>query len=362
MARHPGSPLAGQRARNRTYTLLLAGLLVVMMVAFYYGPFGKNEAGPIEGTPPDANSQVEKPKTEPPPAAVPPVNVQPEPAPPVTTPQPAQEPAPSPAPDPAPAPVAQENSDALKLIAEATALMGQTPSRIAQARDKFNEALRLPMSAEQRAGVKDQLSKLSEQWLFSRTVLPGDPLCESYLVKSGDLLAMIAERYRVPYEVLMQINKITKPEALQAGQTIKVVDGPFHAKVYRSTFTMDLYLQNTYVRSFKVGLGKPGMETPTGLWRVKPGGKLVQPIWTNPVDGRTYHPEDPDYPLGSRWIALEGLTGEAKERTGFAIHGTKEPDQLGAQVSQGCIRMYNGDAILMYNLLVPTYSQVEITD
>jgi len=177
-----------------------------------------------------------------------------------------------------------------------------------------------------------------------------------------DLLAMIAERYRVPYEVLMQINKITKPEALQAGQTIKVVDGPFHAKVYRSTFTMDLYLQNTYVRSFKVGLGKPGMETPTGLWRVKPGGKLVQPIWTNPVDGRTYHPEDPDYPLGSRWIALEGLTGEAKERTGFAIHGTKEPDQLGAQVSQGCIRMYNGDAILMYNLLVPTYSQVEITD
>jgi hypothetical protein len=354
MARHPASPYAGQRARNRTYTLLLAGLLIVMMVAFYYGPFGRNEAEPIEEAPPlDVNAVVENPKTDPPSIITPPVDVQPEPA---------QETAPQPALEPVTTPAVQENSDALKLIAEATAMINQKPSRIAQARDKFNEALRLPMSAEQRTSVKDQLSKLSEQWLFSRTVVPGDPLCESYLVKSGDLLTTIGERYKVPYEILMQINNISRPEALQAGETVKVVDGPFHAKVYRSTFTMDLYLQTTYVRSFKVGLGKIGMETPTGLWRVKPGGKLIQPIWTNPLDGKTYHPEDPDYPLGSRWVALEGLAGEAKERTGFAIHGTKEPEQIGAQSSQGCIRMHNGDAILIYNLLVPTYSQVEIVD
>jgi len=363
MARHPSSPRVGQRARNRTYTLLLAGLLVVMVVAFYYGPFGKNEAEPIEGAPPpDVNTEVEKPKIEPPAVTLPPVDVQPEPAPPKITPEPVQETAPPPVLEPVTTPAVQENSDALKLIAEATALINQKPSRIVQARDKWNEALRLPMSAEQRTSVKDQLSKLSEQWLFSRTVVPADPLCESYLVKSGDLLTTIGERYKVPYEILMQINNISRPEALQAGETVKVVDGPFHAKVYRSTFTMDLYLQTTYVRSFKVGLGKIGMETPTGLWRVKPGGKLVQPIWTNPLDGKTYHPEDPDYPLGSRWIALEGLAGEAKERTGFAIHGTKEPEQIGAQSSQGCIRMHNGDAILIYNLLVPTYSQVEIVD
>ncbi len=365
MARHPGSPYAGQRARNRTYTLLLAGLLVVMMVAFYYGPFGKNEAEPLDSGKPtgpaDVNTVAEQPKVEPPAVTAPPADVQPAPAPPAG-PTAAPQTAPQPVAEPATTPAVQESSDALKLIAEATALLDQKPSRIAQARDKWNEALRLPMSAEQRTSVKDHLSKLSEQWLFSRTVVPGDPLCESYLVKSGDLLTMIGERYKVPYEILMQINNISRPSALQAGETIKVVDGPFHVKVYRSTFTMDLYLQNTYVRSFRVGLGKPGMETPTGLWRVKPGGKLVQPIWTNPVDGRTYHPEDPDYPLGSRWIALEGLAGEAKERTGFAIHGTKEPEQIGAQVSQGCIRMYNGDVILMYNLLVPTYSQVEIAD
>lgn len=362
MARHPSSPRAGQRARNRTYTLLLAGLLIVMMVAFYYGPFGRNEADPIEEAPPaDVNIGLEEPEIasgNPGPAAVlPAASGPPEPAPP--TPEPVQEIALQP--EPAAVPPVQQESGALKLITEATALMNRKPAQIIQARDKFNEALRLPMSAEQRTSVKDQLSKLSDQWLFSRTVVPGDPLCETYLVKSGDLLALIAERYRVPWEILQQINNV-RPEALQAGQTIKVVDGPFHVKVYRSTFKMDLYLQNTYVRSFKVGLGKTGMETPTGLWRVKGGGKLVQPIWTNPLDGKTYHPEDPDYPLGSRWIALEGLAGQAKERTGFAIHGTKEPEQIGTQGSQGCIRMHNGDAILIYNLLVPTYSQVEVAD
>ena len=362
MARHPLGPRAGQRARNRTYTLLLAGLLVVMVVAFYYGPFGKNEAEPLDQATPDVNIVTQEPTFEPPIVTLPPAEAQPAPVPP--TPAPVPEPVQQAIsqPEPAVTPAVQEESDAVKLIAEAKSLMNKKPSRIVQARDKLSEALRLPMSAGQRADVKDQLSKLSEEWQFSRTVVPGDALCESYLVKSGDLLALIADRYRVPYEILMQINNISRPEALQAGQTIKVIDGPFHAKVSRSSFTLDLYLQNTYVRSFKVGLGKPGMETPRGLWRVKPGGKLIQPIWTNPLDGKTYHPEDPDYPLGSRWIALEGLSGEAKERTGFAIHGTKEPDQIGSQSSQGCIRMYNGEAILMYNLLVPTYSQVEVTD
>jgi lipoprotein-anchoring transpeptidase ErfK/SrfK len=192
--------------------------------------------------------------------------------------------------------------------------------------------------------------------------LPDDPLCESYQVRSGDRLETIGDKYKVPYEILKTINRISRPEALQAGLPIKVVKGPFHAKVYRSTFTMDVYLQNTFVRSFRVGLGKPGMETPTGLWRVKSDGKLERPIWTNPIDGKTYHPEDPDYPLGSRWIALEGLSGEAKNRTGFAIHGTKDPEQIGTAGSQGCIRMHNGDAILVYNMMFPSLSQVEVVD
>ena len=369
MARHPFGPRAGRRNRNRTYTILLGVLAVCALIAFYYGPFGKNEADIIDTTQDEKNVDttaanepnilaeteakepvvIKEPAVKKTTASVPPAEIE------------KKEPElPKIAPEPAPGPTVEPNPEAAALIAEAAVLLGEKPGRIVEARDKLNQALRMPMSPQQRLSVKDQLSALSDQWLFSRTVLTDDPLCESYQVRSGDLLTTIGDKYKVPYEILMTINYISRPESLQAGLPIKVIKGPFHAKVYRSTFTMDVYLQNTFVRSFRVGLGKPGMETPTGLWRVKQDGKLIKPIWTNPADGKTYHPEDPDYPLGSRWIGLEGLSGEAKNRDGFAIHGTKEPDQIGTAGSQGCIRMHNGDAILVYNMMYPGLSLVEI--
>jgi lipoprotein-anchoring transpeptidase ErfK/SrfK len=372
MARHPFGPRAGRRNRNRTYTILLAVLVICVAIAFYYGPFGKNKAETLDTTPTGntntdtikpAESRVpyeqeataepeiaEEPEENELTAAVPPVEVPSEPE------------LPKIAPEPAPGPTIEPNPEAASLITEAAALLSESPSKLVEARDKLNQALRMPMSPQQRSSVKNQLSELSNQWLLSRNVLTDDPLCESYQVKSGDLLSTIGDKYKVPYEFLETINRISDPRTIQAGIPIKVVKGPFHAKVYRSTFTMDVYLQNTYVKSFKVGLGKPGMETPTGLWRVKSDGKLEKPIWTNPIDGKTYHPEDPNYPLGSRWIGLEGLSGEARDRTGFAIHGTKEPEQIGSAGSQGCIRMHNGDAILVYNMMYPGLSQVEVID
>jgi len=261
-----------------------------------------------------------------------------------------------------PEPTAESNPQVDELIAEAMALIAEKPSRIIDARDRLNDILPMPMSSQQRAFVKNRLSALADKWLFNRSVLPGDRLCISYKVNPGEQLRNIGRQFKVPHEILMQINNIPRPEALQAGNTIKVINGPFHARAYRSTFTMDLFLQNTYVRSFPVGLGKPGMETPIGLWVVKPGGKLIKPTWTDPISGKTYHPESPDYPLGSRWIGLEGVRGQAKDRTGFAIHGTKKPDEIGTAGSQGCIRLHNGDAILVYNLLEPGFSQVEVVE
>lgn len=255
------------------------------------------------------------------------------------------------------------NPEATALIAQATTLLGEEPGRIIEAREKLTEAFRMPMSRQQRTFVKDQLSKLADKWLFSKTIYPDDKLCGSYKVKSGDLLSTIAKKYKVPWEILLTINKISRPEALRAGQTIKIVNGPFHARVDRSSFTMDLYLQDkTFVRSFRVGLGKPGNDTPTGLWRVKSNGKLIKPPWPDPETGKMYYAEDPDYPLGSRWIGLDGLEGNAKGRTGFGIHGTKDPAQIGKADSRGCIRMYNGDVILVYDVFEPGISTVSVVE
>ncbi len=260
-------------------------------------------------------------------------------------------------------PVAQPaNPKTEAVVAEAMAMLNSHPRQVISARNKLNEALAMPMSPRQRLVVKEELTKLSKEWLLGPAAFAGDTLCDNYTVQPGDLLQVIGRRNKVPYEILMQINNIPRPQSLQAGKTIKIINGPFHAKVCRSTFTMDLYLQDVYVRSFKVGLGRAGYETPTGLWRVQEGGKLIAPTWTDPDSGRVYKATDPDYPLGSRWIALDGIDGNAKGRTGFAIHGTKEPEQIGTAGSRGCIRMFNGDAIFVYNLLFPLYSKVEVFD
>ena len=261
-----------------------------------------------------------------------------------------------------PTPTSQPSPEVDGLITEAMACINAEPALIIEARDRLNELLPMPMSAEQRALVKEQLSQLADRWLFSRTIFPQDKLCGSLQVEPGSLLSTIGRRFKVPYEILMEINNIPSAESLQAGQTIKVINGPFHARIYLSTFTMDLYLQNTFVRSFPVGLGKPGRETPTGLWVVEPGGKLIRPTWTDPDTGRTYEADDPDYPLGSRWIRLKGLKGDAVGRTGIAFHGTKDPNLIGSVGSRGCIRLHNGDVILVYNLLMPGLSRVEVVE
>jgi LysM repeat protein len=247
-------------------------------------------------------------------------------------------------------------------ITEAVKLVRSQPAEVIEARNRLNKLLQGQISPEQRQTIKDEMARLSKDWLFGPAAFPGDMLCDTYTVKRNEVLDIIGRRLKVPHEILMQINNISKPQALQAGRPLKVIHGPFHVKVSRSAFTLDLYLQDMYVRSFKVGLGKSGHETPLGHWRVQQGGKLVRPTWTDPDTGRQYKPTDPDYPLGTRWIALEGLDGAAKGRTGFAIHGTKDPDQIGAAGSRGCIRMYNDDVELVYNLLIPPYSEVDILD
>lgn len=258
--------------------------------------------------------------------------------------------------------VPQSGPQSNAAIEQAVGLIDDKSGRIIEARDRLNAALSQPLSEAQQAFVKEELSRLSDNWLFSRDVFEGDKLCGYYKVKPGDMLAILAKKFKVPYEILMEINNIKDPKELRAGETIKIINGPFHCRIYRAAFTMDVFLQETYVMSFPVGLGRDGMETPTGRWIVKTGGKLVSPLWTDPETGKTYQANDPDYPLGARWIALEGIEGAAKGRDGFAIHGSPGRQASSGAVSRGCIRLYSGNEILLYNLLTPGLSQVIVTE
>ncbi len=252
-----------------------------------------------------------------------------------------------------------KNEAAKKLMVAATRDIQD--GKIVAARTKLNEALRMPLTNIQRETIKDKLSELSQIWLFSDKVAPGDNLCSYYKVKPGDLMSTIGKEYNVPWELLLKLNGILRPENLRAGERIKVVKGPFNAIIYKDTFTMDLYLQQTYVKSYRVGIGMIGKETPTGTWIVK-NDKLISPNWTDQETGKVFDATDPDYPLGKRWIGIKGISGNAVGKRGFALHGTKEPDSIGTRCSRGCVRLMNKDILEVYDLMVPYKSHIQIKD
>ncbi len=251
--------------------------------------------------------------------------------------------------------------DTLALIKKA--LVNADNGNIIAARDTFNSVLAMELTPEYRKSIKARLTELSKTWLFGKKILSGDTMTEYYRVHPGEVLSTIGKKFNVPHEILLRINNIKSAKLLQAGQTIKVIKGPFHVKVHRSTFTMDLYLGNKmFIKSYRIGLGTEDKETPTGRWRVKSGGKMIKPDWYDKELNKTFRAGDPDYPLGSRWIAIEGLDDHIKDRIGFAIHGTKDPTSIEKRMSRGCIRLFNGDVIEVYNLLAPSQSEVRIVD
>jgi LysM repeat protein len=220
-----------------------------------------------------------------------------------------------------------------------------------------------PLREPDAAAVRDMLSHVNEKLVFSPEVIPGDPVAERYRVQRGDLLARIAPQYNVPYQFLERINQVDA-RRLQAGQPIKVINGPFHARIAKSDYRMDVFLRGPdglpiYVKSYPVGLGQSD-STPLGRWRIEPGKKVVNPDWRNPRTGEYFTRNDPDNPIGEYWLALEGIDDQTRGVAGYGIHGTVDPDSIGEQASMGCIRLRNGDIEEVFHMFVGGESTVEI--
>lgn len=239
--------------------------------------------------------------------------------------------------------------------------------RLVQGRRELSQLLfsdRGNLSALDAQTIRDTLASVNKQLVFSDQVTPGDNLSETYLVQRGDYLSRIAPKYAVPYQFIERINN-TPAERLQAGKPIKLVKGPFHARISKSDFRMDIYLndadgQPIYIRSFTVGLGKDD-STPMGPFIVAPNSKVQNPSWKNPRTGEFYGKDDPKNPIGEYWLALKGTDPVTEAHSGYGIHGTIDPQSLGRQASMGCVRLGDDDVALVYDMLESGRSTVQIT-
>ena len=86
------------------------------------------------------------------------------------------------------------------------------------------------------------------------------------------------------------------------------------------------------------GIAKVGNMTEWPAWHPTPGEieRMGVPKFV---------PPGPDNPMGSRALYLY-VNGKD---TLFRIHGTNQPEYIGASISSGCIRMTNEDVIDLYN-------------
>lgn len=100
---------------------------------------------------------------------------------------------------------------------------------------------------------------------------------------------------------------------------------------------LTMYKGNEVLYKFPVAVGASA--TPTPAVKGKIMNKHVNPAWGG-MGGKykATSPDDPYNPLGERWMGLN-----LGKYSGYGIHGTIKPHQIGMYVSNGCIRMFNHD-------------------
>ena len=130
-------------------------------------------------------------------------------------------------------------------------------------------------------------------------------------------------------------------------RTVMWTHGQKPGTIVISTSQRRLYyvLGHGQALEYGVGVGRQGFS-----WS---GTKTVSmkrewPDWTPPSQMLRRRPDLPrhmaggiDNPLGARALYLGSSL--------YRIHGSNEPDTIGAAVSSGCIRMTNNDVVDLYN-------------
>lgn len=231
--------------------------------------------------------------------------------------------------------------------AQAAARLGDIYYRrkeAAKAVEYLQIALAARLPDEQRRELRKKLDELSADLIFNTEQ---NPRASYYIVKPDDSLSVIGQKYQVPWELLQRLNRL-EGTSIRIDQRLKVVRGPFDVVVEKSKFKLSVYLGNKYVKSYDVGLGKED-STPAGSFKVI--SKLKKPVWYRP--GQVLKYGDPDNALGTRWIGF---------MKGYGVHGTWEPETVGSQSSEGCIRMLNKDVEELFDMLIRGKSRITIKE
>jgi hypothetical protein len=201
------------------------------------------------------------------------------------------------------------------------------------------------LPAEQAKQITELLDRLAGTVIYSRQCYLEPP----YAVQPGDTIERVAQKYKVPWQLLARINGLmppgapnsdeaTKDQPLPVGKELKVVQGPFDAVVQLNKRQLTLMVQNRYAGRFSIGVGR---DQPKLDGQYSVGEKKLNPTYYGP-DGITIGPNDPKNPLGGAWIGLTDRIG---------IHGAADPQNVGRDDNRGAICVGDRDLQDLYGIL-----------
>ncbi len=168
-----------------------------------------------------------------------------------------------------------------------------------------------------------------------------------YDVRPGDNLTRIAKQHNATVGLIQKINNLSS-DAIRVGQKLKVPTIRFSAVVDKSQNILMLKTGEEVLKVYAVATGKDN-GTPVGVFKIT--DRLVDPTWYKA--GAVVSPGSPENVLGTRWLGID--------KPGYGIHGTVEPDKIGQQATEGCVRMRNEEVEELYDFL-PSGTEVTIVD
>jgi lipoprotein-anchoring transpeptidase ErfK/SrfK len=256
--------------------------------------------------------------------------------------------------------------DAAPYIEEAEAAL-----REAESAGTWDEAMRLKQkarlaySAALEAGVSEDAVNaiMPKLGVLTNSILDADKpvagVSFAYKVKSGENLwtlcnpngAFAKKGAHVEAGFVCWLNGLKDAKRLRAGQTLHVPVGEFTLVVLKSRYRLRVFYGGGFIKEYVVGLGKDD-RTPEGEFVVMT--KLEKPTWTDP-NNNVYPNGHAKNPLGSRWFGFQNT----RKAQGYGIHGTDEPDTIGKNSSNGCIRMLNAEVVELFDW-VPRQTKVVI--
>lgn len=186
--------------------------------------------------------------------------------------------------------------------------------------------------------------ELNISLLFSPTLTPKSIL---YEIKPGDTLIKISREFKTTPELIKKSNNMPD-DKIMPGRKIKVWTAPFNIFVDKSQNTLILKSDDEVIKTYTVSTGANN-STPVGTFKIV--NKLKDPTWFKA--GAVVPAGSPENILGTAWLGIDV--------PGYGIHGTTEPESLGRQVTQGCVRMANPDVDELY-IIVPVGTEVTIVD